>query len=95
VLPYCQEKQITVIAYSPLATGLNYMLEKDRLGSLRRIANLTGKTKAQVALNWCIVKNNVVAIPKANSIAHVEEDCDASGWQLSGQHLRLLDKSFQ
>ena len=95
LLPFCQENNITVIAYSPLATGLNHITRKDRQGSLRRIASDTGRTEPQVALNWCIAKNNVIAIPKANSVAHVEEDCDASGWWLSGEQLSLLDESFQ
>lgn len=94
LLPYCQQQRITVIAYSPLARGLSNLRARDRQGALQRIAAETGKTPAQVALNWCIARPNVIAIPKANSIAHIEENCLASGWRLSPEQLRFLEESF-
>ena len=94
LLPYCQENQVTVIAYSPLAQGLDRMIEQDSMGALGVVAANMGKTAAQVALNWCIRGENVVAIPKANSVEHVEEDCSATGWRLSAEDLRLLDTAF-
>jgi len=42
-----------------------------------------GKTSAQVALNYLIWEENVVAIPKAGSKAHLEENVGAMGWRLS------------
>ena len=95
LLPFCQENQVTVIAYSPLAQGMEHILKKDRNGAIDRIVTATGKTAAQIALNWCIVKENVIAIPKANSVGHVEEDCGASGWRLSVDQVALLDEAFQ
>jgi diketogulonate reductase-like aldo/keto reductase len=94
VLSYCQEQNISIIAYSPLAEGLSHIMEKDRLGVVSKVANLIGKTPAQVALNWCISKEGIIAIPKANSVNHVEENCLASGWRLSAEHLRCLDQAF-
>ena len=94
LLPYCQENGITVIAFSPLAEGLHNVLSKDKSGVINRIAAATGRTAAQIALNWCIGKENVIAIPKANTVAHVEEDCDASGWRLPKESLDLLDEAF-
>jgi diketogulonate reductase-like aldo/keto reductase len=91
LLRYCQEHGIAVIAYSPLARGLRYIEERDRGRTLKRVAALTGKSEAQVALNWCIAKDGVVAIPKASSVDHVEDDCGASGWRLADDHMRLLD----
>ena len=94
LLPYCQENGVTVIAYSPLAEGLHNVLDKDKAGVIATIAAAAGKTAAQIALNWCIAKENVIAIPKANTVAHVEEDCDASGWRLPKESLDLLDEAF-
>jgi diketogulonate reductase-like aldo/keto reductase len=53
-----------------------------------------GKTEAQVALNWCTARESVVAIPKANSVAHVEEDCEASGWRLTSEQMAALERAF-
>ena len=95
LLPFCQENQVTVIAYSPLAQGMEHILKKDSTGAIDKTVAATGKTAAQVALNWCVVKENVIAIPKANSVAHIEEDCGASGWRLSRDEVALLDAAFQ
>ena len=95
LLPYCQENQITVIAYSPLAEGISNIFRRDSAGVIERIAAETGKTTAQLALNWCIHKEAVIAIPKANSVAHIEEDCGASGWSLSVDHIELLNRTFK
>ena len=94
LLPYCQENGVTVIAYSPLAEGLNNVLNRDKAGVIAKIAAAMGKSAAQIALNWCIAKENVIAIPKANTVAHVEEDCGASGWRLPKESLDLLDEAF-
>ena len=88
LLPYCQEHDVTVIAYSPLARGVR------NIGSglgLAEVAEETGKTKAQVALNWCISKENVIAIPKSNSSERTAENCAASGWRLTPEQISLLE----
>ena len=94
LLRYCQDHDIAVMAYSPLAHGLDHIRERDHDQVLRRVSGLTGKSEAQVALNWCIAKDAVIAIPRASSVVHVEEDCGASGWRLSQEHLALLDRGI-
>lgn len=98
LVPYCERNKITVIAYSPLERGqlTSRPLFKRRraLSLLQRIATETEKTTAQVALNWCIAKSSVIAIPKADRIDHVAENCAASGWKLSDKHLKDLDDAF-
>jgi diketogulonate reductase-like aldo/keto reductase len=95
LLRYCGENKITVIAYSPLARGMNHIKEKDPRAIVGKAAILASKTEAQVALNWCISRENVIAIPKASSIDHVVQNCDASGWRLSSQENRLLEKGVK
>ena len=95
ILPYCQKNRITVIAYSPLARGLHHIRENDPTGMLARVAALTGKTEAQVALNWCISKEALIAIPKADSIEHTVENCSASGWRLSAESVMLIQEDIR
>jgi len=95
LLRYCAESNITVIAYSPLACGINHIKEKDPRAILSKVAALAGKTEAQVALNWCILRESVIAIPKASSVDHVVQNCDASGWRLSSEENRLLEKGVR
>jgi diketogulonate reductase-like aldo/keto reductase len=95
LLRYCGENKITVIAYSPLARGMNHIKEKDPHAILSKVATLAGKTEAQVALNWCISKENVIAIPKASSVDHVIQNGNASGWRLSPEQNRLLEEGVK
>jgi diketogulonate reductase-like aldo/keto reductase len=61
---------------------------------LSRVAATSGRTEAQVALNWCISHESVIAIPKSNSEARIEENCNASGWTLGPEERELLDGAF-
>ena len=95
ILPYCRAQQITVIAYSPLAKRLSRVLDCDPEGILAEIGRQTGKMPAQIALNWCLCQDGVVTIPKGNSEAHILENCGASDWRLSGEHLQWLDAKIR
>ena len=90
LLPYCREHGVTVIAYSPLSGTFSALLKADPADALGAVALDTGKTRAQVALNWCLRWPEVVVIPKTDSIEHAIEDCGASGWSLSEDQAAFL-----
>ena len=98
LLPYCTEQRVTVIAYTPLADG--ELARRPGAGAdrgmraLEAVATEADKTLAQVALNWCTMRPNAIAIPKSNSAARTEENCDASGWRLSQEQVRTLEEAF-
>ncbi|MBI4640190.1 MAG: aldo/keto reductase [Candidatus Tectomicrobia bacterium] len=98
LLPYCQEHQITIIAYTPLDDGRlatkSWFRNGRKMRVLEEIAAQVQKTLGQVALNWCTSRPNVIAIPKSNSIGRVIENCQASGWRLSQTQMKLLDNAF-
>jgi len=95
LLEYCQSNRITIIAYSPLGRDFQSILDCDPDGALAAVARLTGKTVAQVAVNWCLCKDGVVAIPKGNSTAHVVENCGAASWRLTTEQLLFLDRNIR
>ena len=95
LLRYCQEEHITVIAYSPLATGLSGIHARDPDKVLRKVVRSTSRTVAQIALNWCFSQYGVVTIPKADSVDHVRENCAASDFQLSAEEVQLLNTSIK
>jgi pyridoxine 4-dehydrogenase len=68
---------------------------KTKLGGhvLEEVARDAGKTEAQVALNWCISRDKVIAIPKSNSSQRTTENCNASGWRLTPYQIDLLEDS--
>jgi diketogulonate reductase-like aldo/keto reductase len=98
LLPYCQEHQVTVIAYTPLDDGRLTVRSRFRrnhgMQALEQVAAETHKTLAQVALNWCTSRPNVIAIPKSNSSERIAENCGASGWRLSPAQVERLDAAF-
>ena len=104
VIPYCRQHDVAVIAYSPLHEGA---LVGNEGGRIRRalglnrdqqvladIAGETGKTAAQVALNWVADQDGMIAIPKSNSVARTEENCAASGWRLTAEQRQRLERTF-
>ncbi len=95
VLPFCRQQDITVIAYSPLAQGVKNLLARDPRRVLEQVAAMTGRTVVQVALNWCLTKDRVVVIPKASSVEHLAENCGASGWSLTPDQIRILDRHIR
>jgi len=95
LLQHCQQNRITLIAYSPLATGLARIKSADPAGVLARVAKSSEKTVAQVALNWLIAKPGVIAIPKAANVEHTIENCDAAGWRLSQADFDLLETQIR
>jgi len=92
LLQYCDAKQITVLAFSPLANGLQNILQYDGKDVLGTVASAAGKTRAQVALNWCFCRPSVIAIFKADKIEHVAENCGASGWRLQSDQVEALNR---
>jgi diketogulonate reductase-like aldo/keto reductase len=92
LLPFCQSKQITVLALSPLDSGLENLRRFDQQDVLGHVARETEKTRAQVALNWCLCQDPVVVIFRGSTVEHVRENCGASGWRLESEHLEMLNR---
>jgi diketogulonate reductase-like aldo/keto reductase len=98
LLPYCLMSQVTIIAYTPLDDGRlakrSQFPSSRGMQALEIVANQVQKALAQVALNWCISRPNVITIPKSNNVGRVIENCQASGWRLSAAQVQFLDAAF-
>ena len=94
LLPWCQQHAMPVMAYCPLAQAgrLRDGLLED--STVRAIAAAHGASAAQILLAWVISHHGVMAIPKASSVAHVEENAAALKITLSSDDLARLDKAF-
>ena len=88
MLEYCKKNKVTLIAYSPLARGALFSKKYAQLKkALDAIGEAHGKTAAQVALNWLISKEGVVAIPKASNASHAVENAESSGWTITQKEM--------
>ncbi len=62
------------------------------INQFNTVATREGRTPAQLALAWVLAKApHIVAIPGTADIAHMEENMDATGWDLSPALLGELD----
>jgi diketogulonate reductase-like aldo/keto reductase len=95
LLKFCENNQITIIAFSPLGADYSSFRAHDPGGILAQVAHKYGKTEAQVALNWVIKNSRIVAIPKASTVDHVIDDCGASGWELSDIDYAVLSNKVR
>jgi len=89
LLPWCRERNVPIMAYSPIEQG---RLLDDR--TLVRVAERHGATPAQVALAWVLRHPDVIAIPKASSEAHVRENSASLKIALTAADLNDLDLAF-
>lgn len=94
LLPWCQSHAIPVMAYCPLAQAgrLRSGLLAD--STVLDIASAHRATAAQILLAWVIHHQGVMAIPKAATVAHVEENAAALNIALTEEDLSRLDKAF-
>jgi diketogulonate reductase-like aldo/keto reductase len=89
ILPYCEKEGITTIAYSPLAHG-----NIPRSAFPNEVLDRYNATPAETMLAWVVRRQSVIAIPKAASIEHVEENAGAADLRISEVDYDLLSKSI-
>ena len=89
LLPWCREREVPVMAYSPIEQG---RLLGD--SELKRIADRHSATPAQIAIAWVLAAEGVCAIPKAATREHVEQNHAALDIELSEEDLAALDVRF-
>ena len=89
LIPWCRERRISIMAYSPLEQGR-------MLGNrgLQQVAGRHGATPAQVALAWLLRQDGMIVIPKATRPEHVRENRAALEVRLSDADLAELDRAF-
>jgi diketogulonate reductase-like aldo/keto reductase len=94
ILPFCQKEGLTMIAYSPLGQGKIPRGRGSTFKILDEIAGKLGKSRNQVALNWVLQHDSVVAIPKAANSGHLRENAEVVEWKLSNEDYQNLAKAF-
>eukprot|EP00291_Cryptomonas_curvata_P026987 CAMPEP_0172174562 /NCGR_PEP_ID=MMETSP1050-20130122/13738_1 /TAXON_ID=233186 /ORGANISM="Cryptomonas curvata, Strain CCAP979/52" /LENGTH=314 /DNA_ID=CAMNT_0012846561 /DNA_START=161 /DNA_END=1102 /DNA_ORIENTATION=+ len=62
------------------------------LSVMRAISESSGKTPAQVALNWCLCKG-AIPIPGARNAKQAADNGGAMGWRLTADEVAALDEA--
>jgi diketogulonate reductase-like aldo/keto reductase len=89
LLPWCRERGIPIMAYSPIEQG---RLLRDR--ALTGVAIRHRATPAQIALAWVLRHADMMVIPKATTLEHVRENRAALDIALTEQDLAELNRAF-
>ncbi len=82
-LPYYKKEGIILTSYSPLSHRGYINLKGNIRSRLEQVANSHNATIQQIALAWLINHDNVIAIPKAFQLEHVEANAAAADIKLS------------
>jgi diketogulonate reductase-like aldo/keto reductase len=94
VLPWCEAHGLAVVAYSPLGHG-DFPGPSTPGGLvLAQIAADHGATARQVALSFLVRKPSVLAIPKASTAEHVQDNAGAGSLVLTEREIARIDTAF-
>ncbi len=89
ILPWCEEKDIAIMAYSPVGVGkLNLAAE------LEEVARRHDVSPWCAAIAFTMRDSRVVSIPKASNPAHVQDNAKALTVKLTEEDLADLDKAY-
>jgi diketogulonate reductase-like aldo/keto reductase len=95
VLPWCRKHGTALVAYTPFGQSAAPFEPRTRQGAvLDQIAQARGATARQVALGFLLRHPEVFVIPKASSVAHVEENAGAAALDLSEAESGRIDAAF-
>lgn len=89
LLPWCRQHSIPIMAYSPVEQGR--LLHNP---TLQTLAQQRGVSAAQLAIAWLLHQENVIVIPKASRIEHVEQNRAALDLELGADEIAALDAAF-
>jgi diketogulonate reductase-like aldo/keto reductase len=89
LIPWCHERQIAIMAYTPLGQG---RMLQDK--ALAEVAARHGASPAQVALAWLLRRDGMMVIPKATQPEHVRDNRSALELRLTADDLGVIDRAF-
>ncbi|WP_085993132.1 aldo/keto reductase [Oceanobacillus senegalensis] len=94
LVPWLEEKNMPIMAYSPLAQGGSLRRQLLTNPVIQEIAEKHNVQPLQIALSWTIRSNNCLAIPKAVQEEHILANAEAAAIELTNDDLNKLEKVF-
>lgn len=90
LISYCNDNDIVVQAYSPLAHG---EVVTDRL--CKKIGTSYNRTAAEVGLRWVLQQGQkqTAIVVKSDKLQSMEEDLQSLSWKLQQHDVEVLDKA--
>lgn len=94
MLPYCITEGITLLAYSPLDSGLDHFGDP-RMEKLESIAANYDASVQQLILRWILANEQVVVLVKTATIPHLESNARSVEIDISESDLLVIDQLFE
>ncbi|WP_163866298.1 aldo/keto reductase [Myxococcus eversor] len=94
VLPWCEERGVAVVGYSPFGNGRFPKPSSPGGRVLDAIARAHDATPRQVALQFLVRRPSLFAIPKASRVAHLRDNAAAVSLKLTSEELARIDAAF-
>jgi diketogulonate reductase-like aldo/keto reductase len=94
VIPWCQEHEVAVVAYSPFGSGDFPDLRTREGRVLSEVADSHKATPRQVALSFLLRHSLMFAIPKSAKSEHVAENAKAAELQLTLDEISRIETAF-
>ncbi|MEP7166609.1 MAG: aldo/keto reductase [Candidatus Woesebacteria bacterium] len=91
IVAYCQENDIILSAWRPLQKG-SFLQGENKL--LDEMCNKYNKSPAQIALNWLLSQDNVIAIPKMRKKEHLIDNYGSLFWRMEDRDVEILRSQF-
>lgn len=91
-LSYCRQHQIAIVGYTPFGRG--DWTDSAGKAVLERIARKHGVTTHAVILAFLTRDEDVFTIPKASTVAHVEENARGGEFRLDDDDIAAIDAAF-
>jgi diketogulonate reductase-like aldo/keto reductase len=94
ILPFCREKDISFVAYSPLNQGA-VNIKDYRIEMVNSICQKYDKTFFQIILNWVHSNKGVFPIPKSAKELHLIDNVNSVNFEMEGKDKLYLSDIFK
>jgi diketogulonate reductase-like aldo/keto reductase len=91
-VPYCRSRGIAIVGYTPFGRG--DWMDRAGLEVLERIARERQTTVRAVILAFLTRDDDLVTIPKASTVVHVEENARGGELRLDAAEITAIDAAF-
>lgn len=94
LLPWMREKQLPLIAYSPIAQGDSLGNDFTKNPVLKEIARAHDCSIFQVLLAWTLRGGDTIAIPQSSNKKHVLDNIAAASLTLTNEEWQAIETAF-
>lgn len=92
--PFLKQHNIPLMAYCPLAQAGSLKRGLFNNTTVLELAKKYSVSATNILLNFVMYDENVIAIPKASKVSHVEDNANALSFKLTSDDIALLNKAF-